>query len=277
MKKIILTIAVISIAVWFWNNSRPITNNQSQTVEPKPTTQQECVSTDYKECPQFPWLDLPLKYFSVKNVEWGSAGGKGKEGTMEQYTQAALDSQAVYQSYPTTKTTIKQYSADIVPITTKPWGDVRKKIQETEDNSAWLDEVDKNYKTYGQMAVHFLADFQDIEMFDSFDVDNDGVKEKILGLNSVGRADGGSYEAAIVKGDKVIFVVREDESFIVPADTPNGFYVKWRSPDDDSARCCPRGYMKTRFVYEDGKFKPLYEQDVRFVVVGKNKLFENTK
>lgn len=268
MKKLILTIAVVSIAVWFWTNSKP-TTNQTQVPETKPTEQEKCVSTDYRECKEFPWLDLPLKYFSVKDVEWGSAGGKGKEGTMDEYTQAALDGKAVYQSYPTTTTTIKQYSADTTPLTTKTWQEVRKKIQETEDNSVWLEEVDKNYKTYGQMAVHFLTDFQDIEMFDSFDVDGDGVKEKILGLNSVGRADGGSYEAAVVKGDKVIFVVREDESFIVPADTANGFYVEWRDPNDDSAKCCQQGYKRTRFVYEDGKFKPLYEQDVRYMIVGK--------
>lgn len=267
MKKIILVIAVVSIAFWFWKNT-PKQTEQPKT-EQKTTDETTCVSTDYRECKEFPWLDLPLKYFSVKDVRWGSAGGTGKEGTMEQYTQAALDDKAVYQSYPSTATTIKQYSTDVVPLTTKTWAEVRKKIQETEDNSSWLEEVDKNYKSYGQMAVHFLADFQDIEMYDSFDVDGDGVKEKILGLNSVGRADGGSYEAAVVKGDKVIFVVREDESFIVPADTSNGFYVEWRDPNDESARCCQQGYKRTRFVYEDGKFKPLFEQDVRYLIVGK--------
>lgn len=271
IKKIIIWVTVISIGIWFWKNRKA----ETPTLINQPKSEQniqenvKCISTDWRECDEFPWLDLPLKYFSVKNIEWGSVGGAGKEGTMDEYTQVALDSNAVYQSYPTTTITIKKYSADIVPLTTKTWTDVRKKIQETENNSLWLNEVDKNYKNYGQIAVHFLDNFQDIEMFDSFDVDGDGVKEKILGLNFVGRANGGSYNAAIVKDNKVIFFVEEDESFIVPADTSNGFYVKWRSPDDDSARCCPRGYIKTRFVYEGGKFKPLYEQDVRYVVVGK--------
>jgi len=271
MKKIIIWVAVISIGVWFWQNRKvetPKSTSQPKT-EQNAAENEKCVNASYVECPEFPWLDLPLKYFSVKNVEWGSAGGDGKEGTMEQYTQVALDSKEVYQSYPTTTTTIKQYSADIVPVTTKKWADVRKEIQKTEDNSHWMEAVDANYKEYGQLAVHFLDDFQDIEMYDSFDVDGDGIKEKILGLNSVGRADGGSYNAAIVKDNKVIFYVEEDESFIVPADTPNGFYVKWRSPSDDSPRCCPIGYVKTRFVLNNGKFVPLYEQDVRYVVVGK--------
>lgn len=267
MKKIIILIVVISIGVWFWENR----DNKTPKITEQPKTKQKtaeetkCVSTDYKE---FPWLDLPLKYFSIKNVEWGSVGGSGKEGTMEEYTQVALDSKEVFQSYPTTNITIKKYSADIVPLSTKTWIEVRNKIHEEEENNLWLDEVDKNYKSYGQMAVHFLDGFQDIEKFDSFDVDNDGIKEKILGLNSVGRANGGSYNAAIVKGNKMLFYVSEDESFIVPTDTSNGFYVKWRSPDDDSARCCPRGYIKTRFVFQDGKFIPLYEQEVRYVIVG---------
>lgn len=271
MKKLIIWIAVISIGIWFWQNRKVETpKSTSQPVSEQNTAKSEkCVNASYVECPEFPWLDLPLKYFSVKDIEWGSAGGDGKEGTMEEYTQVALDSNEVYQSYPTTTTTIKQYSADIVPVTTKKWTDVRKKIYETEDNSNWLKAVDENYEEYGQLAVHFLDNFQDIEMYDSFDVDEDGIKEKILGLNFVGRADGGSYNAAIIKGDKVIFYVEEDESFIVPADTGNGFYVKWRSPEDDSARCCPMGYVKTRFVLDNGKFVPLYEQDVRYVVVGK--------
>ncbi|MDD4106559.1 MAG: hypothetical protein PHX84_01255 [Candidatus Shapirobacteria bacterium] len=271
IKTIIFWFVVISVTLWFWKNRK----TETPTLIDQPKSEQniqeneKCISTDFRECGEFPWLDLPLKHFSVKDVEWGSVGGTGKEGTMDEYTQVALDSNAVYQSYPTTTITIKQYSADIVPLTTKTWMDVRKKIQETENNNLWLEEVDKNYKNYGQMAVHFLDDFQDIEMFDSFDVDGDGVKEKILGLNFVGRANRGSYNAAIVKDNKVIFFVEEDESFIVPADTSNGFYVKWRSPDDNSARCCPRGYIKTRFVFDNGKFVPLYEQDVRYVVVGK--------
>ena len=274
MKKFILIIAVISIAVWFWNN-KP---KQSPKLTSQPTTEQKpvedkCNDSMYslsKECEKYPLLDLPLKYFSVKDVRWGSIGGDGKDGTIEQYTQASLDSKAMYQSYPTTKTTITDYSSDIVPATTKKYTDIRKEIQKAEgDDSHWLTYTDSNYKEFGQIAVNFLADFQDIEFSDSFDVDDDGIKEKILGLNFIGRADGGSFRAAIIKDGKIIFSVTEDKSFIVPADTSNGFYVEWKDPKDDSALCCQTGYIRTRFVYEDGKFKPLYEQEVRYVLVGK--------
>ena len=119
------------------------------------------------------------------------------------------------------------------------------------------------------MAVHFLKSYIDIEMYDTFDVDNDGVKEKILGLNSIGRASGGSYSAAIVKGNNIIFSVDEDNSFIEKHETGNGFYVEWRNPTDESSRCCQTGYIRTRFVNEGGKFVPIYEQTVRYFMVGK--------
>ena len=119
MKKIVLLIILAGIGVLFLSNKKnEIPKDISKTeTEQKPTEQDKCVSTDYKECKDFPWLDLPLKYFSVNDVRWGSAGGKGKEGTMEQYTQVALDGKEIYQSYPTTKTTIKDFSSEVVPIT----------------------------------------------------------------------------------------------------------------------------------------------------------------
>lgn len=277
MKKIIILIAVISIGVWFWTNRG--SDSPKPAEQPKAdqkVTEDKCNNSMYStsgECEKYPMLDLPLKYFSVKDVRWGSAGGKGKEGTMEEFTQAALDSRATYQSYPTTQTIISEYSSEIIPATTKKYADARKEIQKAEgDDSVWLKYIDENYKEFGQISVNFLEEGQDIEFSDNFDVDNDGTKETILGLNFIGRADGGSFNAAIIKNGKIIFSVSENKSFIVPADTPNGFYVKWRDPSDDSALCCQTGYIKTRFVYENGKFKPLYEQEVRYVLVGKNRL-----
>lgn len=270
MKKIIILIAVISIGVWFLQNrnikSSKIT--EQPKIEENKAENEKCVNASYVECKDFPQYDLPLKYFSTQDVRWGSLGGDGKKETIEEYNQAALDSKEIYQSYPTTTTTIKNYSSEIIPLTTEKFSDVFKKIQETEGGS-WLSAIKKNYQDYGQMAVHFLKSYIDIEMYDTFDVDNDGVKEKILGLNAIGRASGGSYNAAIVKGGNIIFSVDEDNSFIVPNGSNNGFYVEWRNPSDESPRCCQTGYIRTRFVSKDGKFVPVYEQEVRYFMVGK--------
>lgn len=271
MKKIILILVVVSIGYWFWVNKKPDTDKiEQQTPTDQNVVEEKCENANYIECKDYPQFDLPLKYFSIKEVRWGSLGGEDKKDTIEEYNQAALDSKETYQSYPTTTTTIKEYSSEIIPLTTEKFSDVFKKIQENEGDS-WLEVIKDNYRDYGQMAVHFLKSYMDIEMYETFDVDGDGVKEKILGINSIGRASGGSYGAAIVKGNNIIFSVDEDNSFILPHETGNGFYIEWRNPTDESSRCCQTGYIRTRFVYENGKFVPIYEQEIRYFMVGKKK------
>lgn len=271
MKKTLLILIVIGIGIWFWSNNKTMVNNQTDNQMETQLEADKCINASYLECKDYPQYDLPLKYFSTEEVRWGSLGGDGKKGTIEEYKQAALDGTEVYQSYPTTEITIKNYSVEIIPISNKKFSDIKNEIIETEgEDSYWVKEFEKQYQEYGQMAVHFWDKFLDIEIFDTFDVDSDGIKEKILGLNSVGRADGGSYNVAIVKGNNVIFSVDEDNSFILPHETGNGFYVEWRNPTDESARCCSTGFLRTRFVYEDGKFVPIYEQEVRYFMVGSN-------
>ena len=89
----------------------------------------------------------------------------------------------------------------------------------------------------------------------------------IVSYNYYGRASGGSTRTDIIKNDTIIFSLGEDESYIKPADTNNGFFVEWRIPDD-TPRCCPEGYRRTRFVFQDGKFIPIYEQEIRYMKVG---------
>ena len=104
-----------------------------------------------------------------------------------------------------------------------------------------------------------------------FDLTGDGNQEKVVVYNSVAAADAGSYHADVIQCDTIIFSVVEDNAAIVPADTTNGFYIEWRSSKDVTARCCPDGFMRTRFVYKDGQFIPLYEQEVKYLKVGKEK------
>jgi len=270
MKKLfyILVVFVFLILISKINrlgNENKILNERIKN-QPESVQSEDC-SSSYSECLKFPWLDLPLNYFSVKDVTWGSIGGVGKKGTMDEYTQAAFNNKVVYQSYPTTNITIKEYSSDIVWPSSKKFSDLREEISQ-ENNGGFMSTIDEIIKHNGQIAVNFFDNGQQIEMTDSFDVNNDGEKEKVLGLNFIGRADGGSYSAAIVKDNKIIFSVDEDDSFIVPADTTNGFFVEWRSSEDSSPLCCPRGYMRTRFVLNNGKFIPVYEQEIRYLIVG---------
>jgi hypothetical protein len=72
----------------------------------------------------------------------------------------------------------------------------------------------------------------------------------------------------IIKNDKIIFSIRVGlvGLGLEKSNTGNGFYVHWTN-DELTSRglCCPIGYMRTRFVYENGEFKPIYEQEVLYI------------
>ena len=118
------------------------------------------------------------------------------------------------------------------------------------------------------LVTNYLPDYY-IAYLDEFDVDGDGKKETIVNYNVTGAADAGSYNSDIVKGDQIVFSVREDNSKIIPADTDNGFYVEWANGEFGSPRCCAEGIMRTRFVWRDNEFAPIYEQEVRYLKIGK--------
>ena len=125
-----------------------------------------------------------------------------------------------------------------------------------------------NYEEFGSLALNFLPEYS-ISSKDEFDVDMDGKPEIIISLFGVG-GNHPPHFSQIIKGGKVIFTVEEERPMIYPTDTNNGFYVEWY-PDKffNKGLCCPYGLTKTRFVYEDKEFKPVYEQEVIFTKVGK--------
>ncbi len=207
-------------------------------------------------------LDLPLEYFSKKDVQWGSGNN------MADYTQIALADKAVYQSYPTKVITMKSYSSEIKSLKTKTFNQLMQAYSQSEIEGYGRTIVKENYQTYGSLATNYLPTHY-IWNLDNFDVDGDGVAETIVSTNSTGAADAGSYHSDIIKGNNIIFSVQEDNARIVPADTTNGFYVEWRGADDFVPRCCSQGFMRTRFVFKDGKFVPIYEQQVKYLKVGK--------
>ena len=215
----------------------------------------------------YPLLDLPMEYFSIEDIQWGSVLPGTTGETINEYRDVALENKAIYQSYPTTKITIKEFSDEVLPLKVKSFVNIKKEIGPVQYSS--LERADKNYNEYGDLATHYLPDYS-IESSDQFDVDSDGKKELIITYNFMGRANAGSYSADIIKGNKIIFSVNEDNSSIVSAETSNGFYVEWRSTKQWAPRCCEPGYTRTRFIFKDGKFVPLYEQEVGYMFVGTN-------
>lgn len=218
---------------------------------------------------KFPSLDLPLEYFSEKDVRWGSVGNWEGEKGIKRYKKVALDNIAVYQSYPTLSTTIKNYSSEVRVLKTKTFAEIKKQFGSFEEDDEYGDrvwtQIVENYREFGILASNYLPE-KGIVGIEKFDVDGDGASEVIVTTNYMGAADGGSSGADIIKNNKVVFSVDEDQSTIVPADTTDGFYVEWKN--DNSSQCCPSGYMRTRFVKNNGEFLPVYEQGVGFVKIG---------
>ena len=221
----------------------------------------------------FDWLDIPVEYFSRKDVRWGSAG-KGSSGNISDYSQVALLNKAVYQSYPTEVITIKDYSSEIKPLKTRSLDEVMQELSKSSPEEYSKTVVKENYQKYGSLATNYLPT-DSIWTLEKFDVDDDGISETVVSYNFVGSADGGSYRSDIIKGNNMIFSVQEDNASIVPADTTSGFYVEWRGKNGNTGRCCPESFIRTRFVFKDGKFTPLHEQEVKYLKIGKER--ESTK
>ncbi len=225
-----------------------------------------------------PTLNLPLRYFPSESFRSGTVGKSIDDKST--WKSAAID--IGYQSFPTTTITLSSegYSneiKDLPPIKSlKEALSVRLFAHESEaliDVSYIRERRLAQIQEYGTLASRFLP-YDNIGIMGSFDADNDGVDEMILAVCG----EGGNHcphEVIIIKGDKIIFSTRAGGTGprIVTSDTPNGFYLQWApwQPGDggiwDVGLCCLPGYMKTRFVYEDGKFIPVYEQEVLYINV----------
>lgn len=206
----------------------------------------------------YPNLPLGLKYFNEKDTRWGS-GNK----------MAAFDNKTVFQSYPTINCTIKAYSNEERKIKTKSLDEALSRANLLDGiSNEWEKTAKEAYDNWGSIVTHYLPDDL-VENIEKFDVDGDSKQEMIVTYNFFGRADGGSARTDIVKDDTIIFSVGEDQSYISPADTNDGFFVEWRI-SDDTPRCCPEGYRRTRFVFQDRRFIPLYEQEIRYMKVGED-------
>ncbi len=223
-----------------------------------------------------PTLAMPLRYFPSESFRSGTVGKSIDDKSTWKY--AAID--IGYQSFPTTTITLSSdsYSNEIkelppiksVESTLLPASKFEEKYA---DASVIRGRRLAQIQEYGILALRFLPG-DNIWIMGSFDVDDDGVDEMILAVCG----DGGNHcphKVIIIKGDKIIFSTKAGGTGprIVTSGTSNGFYLQWApwQPGDggiwDVGLCCLPGYMKTRFVYEDGKFIPVYEQEVLYINV----------
>ena len=219
----------------------------------------------------FPSLLLPLKYFPKNNIVGGSVDTSKKytdaafENGDVTYTNASLDSKDNAQTYPTTTISFSDYSTTIKSL--PPVQTLSDILKQDGSNGQFTDLYKQNITQYGDLATRYLASGNFIGNETSFSVTGDGTKATIVTLCAVGSADGFCGEAQIIKDGKVIFDAQSDYVGILPSDTGNGFYVKSENDGLEPSRADTLGYVKTRFVYENGTFRPIYEQNVYYLNV----------
>ncbi|MDP3758678.1 MAG: hypothetical protein Q8Q86_03070 [Candidatus Daviesbacteria bacterium] len=218
----------------------------------------------------FSELNLSMDYFSPDDIIWGSI----KSDNVEEFESASLDKDA-FQTYPKSDITLGGYSNSVrdLPFTMQT-EDLFKKDRFANDSI-----IQENYREYGQLALRYLP-VNFVSSKKELDVNSDGRVETIITLAGVGSAAGRTLFADIIKDNKVIFRASDDEEkidkskkpglyvWIDPTSTGNGFYVNWHNDQHyQQGLCCPSGHMKTRFVYKDNKFVPIYEQEVIYLKV----------
>lgn len=214
-----------------------------------------------------PWLNLDKSYFSIENLQWGSFTGK-IEGDINSYDDFAISNISNYQSYPITSNfEIKNYYSEVKGLNSKTYDEMYEEFTKNNPDSFGKRNVEESYEKFGKLALHYLPEFY-ITSIEEFDVDSDSIKEKMITYNITQSATSGSYKTDIIKNNKIVFSSKEDNSRIIKTENGNGFYIEWNNPKYSFPRCCEEGITRTRFVYKDNKFTPVYEQDVRYLKIG---------
>lgn len=229
--------------------------------EPKP----ELTKTDSNN-QDFPDLDLPLKYFSRNDLHW-SLGGSD---TNDDITFGSFGGESEYRSYPTTEIKVKDYD-NKSHLYEKNKHDDGVGISMIQEGDEYWEGLMKDSQTkYGNFVKMYWPDYL-VTGKDDFDVDLDNNKETILTL-SVPELNHAPHRIDIVKNGKIIFSYSGYQPEIEPSKTNNGFYLLWTSGEQlNSGYCCPSGQMRTRFVYDNHEFNPIWEQEIVYAKIGKQK------
>ncbi len=216
---------------------------------------QEVPQVSDKVTDSWPTLQLPLEYFDYTNVRSGSAGGEYPNWQSASFNDG-------YRSFPTTTILFDDYSNEHVDFPVLPTAAEWESI--TAESVPFGDIYKKQGEDFGDLGKRFSFDIMDISFVKMADVTGDRVSEAIIALGDMG-GNHQPYYYKIVQGDKIIFESgkgTEQLAGFEPDASGNGFTLSWRdSKHLTQGLCCALGSYSTRFVYKDGVFKPLYEQE----------------
>lgn len=228
-------------------------------------TSQNTVGVTYNKIidPTIPIFNIPLRYFTYDSIALGSINTTRNPDDKNTLEYAVVGGDNTHQSFLLSTDDFSNEIKQLPPI---------KKLG-ADYYDVWKEWYIEQIKKYGNLADRFWADGYTITWVKEFDVDSDGKVEKIVGLCSIG-GNHCPHEIIVVKDNKQIFSTSAGLTGrdILKTETGNGFYVHWVPTDGkwDRGLCCTLGYQKTRFVYKDGIFMPVYEQEVLYpkVVIG---------
>ncbi len=150
-------------------------------------------------------------------------------------------------------------------------GDYRSQKEQRRDSDMkiWDDsELVSEFRKYPYFAGYFLPDLT-VDFVDKFDVNKDGLDEYVVYGSSVTMMAKDIRRVIIVdsKG-KILFEYYDRSLEIVSIKDGNGFYLLSAHEEDMEVPCCARVKIKTRFVYSNNTFTPVYEQKVVYVRIG---------
>lgn len=199
-------------------------------------------------------VNLKLSYFDDFKGVWGEASYSGETRWQE------IDSEFNQRSVPGAVThipSLKKESIKIIPV-------ARSQVK---NDFGYPKIIDGVYKEYGnRLGGYFASLGQAVTSYQTFDVDSDGLKEEIVETADIGGNHPPHY-GYVIKNDFIILSMLLESGSIEPTSSGNGFYLRNIIRDDGQPLCCPSGYRLYRIVYEDGFFRPVWEQEVKYIKV----------
>jgi hypothetical protein len=246
-KKIILyvSITILAFSSGYFVSNYSISNSQVNNQQQQQAIQQSDKNNGY----------FKISYFDDFKGVWGDATSSGKtkwQAIDSQYNQRSMPGIVKHIPY------LQKESIKLSPVA---------RTQITKDYFH-PELIDKSYKEYGNLiGGYFASQGQIVIAVKKFDVDLDDVSEDIIETEYLDSQHPPS-EGYIVKNDRIILSTGLQSGSIEPAKNGNGFYLKNSIRDDDQPLCCPSGYRLYRIVYEKGFFRPVWEQEVKYVRVG---------
>lgn len=253
----LFTIAALYIFVGF----RPSTQQEAANISSEAVNPNSTIVNPIKG----PALSLPLSYFRREDLRGGIGNSELDTDDFTTWEKAQFDSG--YRSQPTTTITFIDFRNTDEALPDLP--DEEKWTSLTDEMTVFSSVYVAQHQAYGEIGKRYAGKMQNIYITEA-DVTNDGIPEKILGVSDVG-GNHPPHRYQIVQNERIIFeagvsaLVRD----LDPHPTQNGFILEWLDEKHLEGRGLgyPLGHTATRFVFDDGEFVPIYEQDNRYFQV----------